>query len=568
MDDRSELTFPDWNVTRGAKLKDSDENNLKRERETIRLYEDELRTTENPHVVSDVVGELKTKLLDGEFLDWSGYSNAMFAFFENRNQDAINYGLNYWIDGYVAALYFEKLKYSRDDPKLAAIDVEAKRLVEGFRKVRPMISEHRIPYVIDRLINASSRTADNDGRDALHRLIFDEPGGGFDKLERATPVFRLASAEVLSEIESKYWGEVEKDVNKMLVLDRVVSNLQSRQGGVNPDLIKRKLLQVVPAFVEQGLGEYFKTVVREISARDGLMAGSFEEGFQQFFPEGFSEQTEPSEGDVGPFYNFDQFREFLRSAFEGCDPNEVEEIFVQAESLSRSPYKSDAIRYIGTQIFSRTDSSDIEHQEIEAQLKLVGKEFVSALIKLMLKNKERFAGPLGALCTMIPEKDLKENKVLLDTIRKTELKLRPKNGSWYLCSDAEPRLLESLIDGAYVAVNDFLVVKAVGKMSGLCVRDYVSADGYTFIKGNWYAPTDIDTRETIKSALDNGISGINMKKGEWARMRKVKKSRLTAAGLMEFVSTQVERKPDVFPETIRGMTRQDYRTQKHESIGD
>ena len=138
---------------------------------------------------------------------------------------------------------------------------------------------------------------------------------------------------------------------------------------------------------------------------------------------------------------------------------------------------------------------------------LMSTQIVLELINIMFHKPEHFRFQLGALLSIVEFSRLPaETKIKLKpTISSLELKIKPGHRGWWLCSEAEPRLAESMSHEAVVLVNGALLMKFVGKFSGLCVKNYITKDGFSFVEGNWYAPTDDTSRKVIRSAYNAGI---------------------------------------------------------------
>lgn len=194
---------------------------------------------------------------------------------------------------------------------------------------------------------------------------------------------------------------------------------------------------------------------------------------------------------------------------------------------------------------------------------LLSDETMIELITIMTKSIDKFKFELSMLLTQI-----NINLLPLDVIEKikpitmqSEFKLKPENGSWYICGSGEPRLLNSIEDGAVVAVNGNLLVKFVGKFSAFCTETFTTREGYTFMQGSWYSPVDEASREAIKSAFDNAVGAIELGESEWAFMRAgVHSDGHTIQEIIDKSKKCIDRcmAGDV-PTEIRGMPRWEYR---------
>lgn len=145
-----------------------------------------------------------------------------------------------------------------------------------------------------------------------------------------------------------------------------------------------------------------------------------------------------------------------------------------------------------------------------------------------------------------------------------ESPLSPECQTWWLCGTAEPKLKKSIVDGAVILVNDTLLVKFVGKLTGLCIRTMTTDEGKIFLEENWYSPADKKSRETLKQAFDTGMSRVAINQGIWLPMRAlIPDGDKSPAAILNEAKRFADILPDRFPETIQGMTRQQYRERNH-----
>lgn len=98
-----------------------------------------------------------------------------------------------------------------------------------------------------------------------------------------------------------------------------------------------------------------------------------------------------------------------------------------------------------------------------------------------------------------------------------ELMAIPFNNNWNLCPAGEKRLSQSLKRKAVTVINDNLVLKYIGKLTGLCIRSF-STDKGTFIEGCFYSPVG-NIRAQIRLGFDGGQGRIHLSEGSFALMR-------------------------------------------------
>src|SRR6185437_4437053 len=128
------------------------------------------------------------------------------------------------------------------------------------------------------------------------------------------------------------------------------------------------------------------------------------------------------------------------------------------------------------------------------------------------------------------------------------------------------RLAEALEKRATVLVNGVLLVKGVGKLSGLCLRDTALKDGTVLRAGLWYSPVDDRSRDAIREAFDRGDSRLEQPSGRWAVMRPLsdleetiwynlkRKKGATAEELLHEARSYTAHMPERFGTKIEGMS--------------
>lgn len=106
---------------------------------------------------------------------------------------------------------------------------------------------------------------------------------------------------------------------------------------------------------------------------------------------------------------------------------------------------------------------------------------------------------------------------------------------WRNCTESEAKMRESLQSDAIVEVNEGrLVVKGEGYLTALCIDTFVT-DRSTFIKGVWYSPVDMDTRDRLRNALENHDLSLKVTEGLWIPTR----GAYTADSLLESTRSAV-----------------------------
>lgn len=99
----------------------------------------------------------------------------------------------------------------------------------------------------------------------------------------------------------------------------------------------------------------------------------------------------------------------------------------------------------------------------------------------------------------------------------------------------------------------------------MCLNTFSTKDGGTFLAGNWYSPTDSQSRETIRGAFDGGTAKIVLQGGEWTIMRPLAEDRgRMPEEILQGARQFAAKLPDRLPDQMEGMTRHGYRVARKE----
>lgn len=172
-------------------------------------------------------------------------------------------------------------------------------------------------------------------------------------------------------------------------------------------------------------------------------------------------------------------------------------------------------------------SKGIDKARIKADQvpKLLLNERIYAQVSAMLENPNEHRLPLGIILSQISLDQIPEGyrKQLKPHMSGLKLKLETSYAPWQLCPDAENRLNTAIDDEAVMALGDkdnpYLLLKFYGKLSALCFEDFATADGKVFLRGNWYSPTDDDTKKELRNDFDKRRGVVTLSEGDWALMR-------------------------------------------------
>jgi hypothetical protein len=193
---------------------------------------------------------------------------------------------------------------------------------------------------------------------------------------------------------------------------------------------------------------------------------------------------------------------------------------------------------------------------------------VLELIEIAVKNIEKYRFQIGILLSLVSFSELSpETRVALrPVVSSFEQTIKPGHTGWYLCPEAEPLLAESLAKDAVVLVNDSILVKMAGKLSGLCVKNCETKSGSVFIEGGWYSPSDDISRRIVREANDRGRARVEISEGEWSLMRGIEDSPVKDAGMLLAVAKgYAEKLGNSLPQTIGTLSRKEFRERKIEN---
>jgi len=211
-------------------------------------------------------------------------------------------------------------------------------------------------------------------------------------------------------------------------------------------------------------------------------------------------------------------------------------------------------------------------------------ELFEVLLEAMTDNLQQYLFQVGVILSLADKVNIPSTIVEKIRVMGTELEItiKPNEKSWWLCSASEKRLRKAMTDDAVLLVNDYMLVKFVGKLTALCTHTHSARNGQVFIEGNWYSPEDDLLREQIRSAFDAGFSRLEIN-GDWLLIRSLTALtnnfrdgsirgaliqpliRVKNRRLMKQIIKYIDQLPDNFSQNIDGQSRYDYRTNKHES---
>lgn len=218
-------------------------------------------------------------------------------------------------------------------------------------------------------------------------------------------------------------------------------------------------------------------------------------------------------------------------------------------------------------LFEYDDSNSINVEELDELLQ--GGACSNELFEFLLASEDELA--IGILSTLSLKPEQAER--LAKPAEKQDISIRQNENGWYLCSDAEPRLVRSMANQSCSLVNGNLLVKFTGKFGGLCLEDFSDETGKTFLAGHWYSPVGDRTRDGIRTAFDNGEFRVDIDKSEWTYMRPAfsttrarspVSSRLMRSLLVLRAKKFVKETPDRLPDRIGRQSRADYRVMNYE----
>lgn len=224
-------------------------------------------------------------------------------------------------------------------------------------------------------------------------------------------------------------------------------------------------------------------------------------------------------------------------------------------------------------IFIHEDTSDLGGElerdkiKISELPKLLNNDAIYSLLDGMLDNRDKYRFQIGALLTQLTLTELPDNiKEELKTVTSDyEFRIELGHDFWYLCPEAETRLLTSLRNNSLLLVNEKLLTKFKGKLSAICLDTFSTEDGQTFVEGNWYSPTEKKLRNQIRTAFDKGTSRVELQKGTWALMRPITDTQnKNAETILKSAKRKAENLPEILPPFIGKRTRKAYRERAEE----
>jgi hypothetical protein len=230
--------------------------------------------------------------------------------------------------------------------------------------------------------------------------------------------------------------------------------------------------------------------------------------------------------------------------------------------------KTELLRIITSNVESRYLGTDMENAgiKIEELPQLLDDETILGIVDVMLDDPKSYRFELAQILSQIPIEKIPESMVAkLNPIAiDLELEIRPSQDGLYICSTGEPRMAEAMSKNAVVIVNGEIMVKMIGKMTGVLLDNVTTKDGVVLPKGMFYSPIDGKTRMAIKEAFDQGKSRVDLDRGQWAIMRPISETSVDTDLFLENAKIYAQSLPDTLPATIDGLPREQFRLSRKE----
>ena len=236
---------------------------------------------------------------------------------------------------------------------------------------------------------------------------------------------------------------------------------------------------------------------------------------------------------------------------------------IKASLLASDPYQSLRLQVLEKLVYKNCSLSTVVQKADPIPLSLLLQhECVFGVIEGMLADSGKYRRELAFLFTQLSMYQLPPYlQKIVTSSAKHSLTILPAYLGWGLCSAAERRLLQAMQDHAVLLVNETLLLKFNGKLSGLALQTTLLEDGTQLLEGCWYAP--IDHRDEIRDAFDRGESRLCVD-GQWTLIRALDEENHDT--LLQRAQTYAATLPDQLPQQIANTTRQTYRNNAHEGF--
>lgn len=287
-------------------------------------------------------------------------------------------------------------------------------------------------------------------------------------------------------------------------------------------------------------------------------------------------QTE--RGPSGPFFsgqNESQVftsQDYLNKYFYGQKPPYFEQLQFELSNFPKTDDGLKSSRLLTALLTSRSASSfklslDKLNIEPEKQGKFYDLPQVINIAKLISTDADRFKLQLGIMLPILTDQGINildnDEELLHDN---SHLRVSPNHKDWYLCYQAEERLCNSIENNSVIVVNDFLALKLEGRTAALATESVVTQSGHTFVKGNFYAPIEPESRKYLKNKFIEGKSKVFMPTGDWTIIRAVvSDSDIPERWLMREVSNYVNHPPKTLAERVSGLSRRAFINKRAET---
>lgn len=144
------------------------------------------------------------------------------------------------------------------------------------------------------------------------------------------------------------------------------------------------------------------------------------------------------------------------------------------------------------------------------------------------------------------------------------LRVTSSHSDWLLCPDAEDYMKKALKRDALVLVNGSILMKTVGKFTGLCVGSFSTSQA-TFLEGNWYSPVDQESRDAVRQGFDRGDARVDLTEGAWVLLRSVFEDK-SGQEVLARSKQKAKDLPRRLPSLIRGIPRKQFRLANNEAM--
>lgn len=263
--------------------------------------------------------------------------------------------------------------------------------------------------------------------------------------------------------------------------------------------------------------------------------------------------------------------DFLSGVFYNDRPDYFEQLAEEFANFPKTDIGIKSRQALTSLLTTRATASykrdlDLLRLNPEEQERVFNAPQVVNIAKIIATDAERFKFQLGVLLPILADLGINiQDKTEGARRDNSQLRVTTDNSDWWLCDKAEERMYQSLENNSAMVINGFLAFKLEGRRTALATENVVTESGHTFVRGNFYAPSQHDTRKLLENKFLKGQSQVDLQTGDWVIIRAVSRgSDYPEKWLMGIAGNYVQDPPVTLADHIDGLSRKAFLQKRQE----